>query len=271
MNLPISVLMAVYDKDNPEFLNQALKSITLDQVNSVPAQIVIVLDGPINRSLNEIISKWKKISITEITIIPLKENRGLAAALNYGLPHCKYSLVARMDSDDISLPGRFEKQFKFMVENPNISVSSGQIDEFDYFMRKKISERNLPTEHTSIIRFSKLRSPISHPCAIFKKEDVINSGSYPNVYPEDYALWGIMLSKGYYFANIPEKILHMRLGESLAQRRGLRFLKGEIDIVRLFRSINYFNIIESILFVTSRIIIRSSPLILKRFFYNRFR
>lgn len=49
-------------------------------------------------------------------IVPLEKNGGLGPALNEGMKYCKYSLIARMDSDDISMPKRCEKQLACMED-----------------------------------------------------------------------------------------------------------------------------------------------------------
>ena len=62
--------------------------------------------------------------------MPLKENQGLGKALNEGLRHCSYELVARMDTDDICYPTRFEEEVKYMGENPDTDICGSWISEF---------------------------------------------------------------------------------------------------------------------------------------------
>lgn len=231
--LSFSVLLSVYIKENPSYLDCALVSIC-DEQELLPSQVVLVQDGPLTDELLSVVAKWKARLGEQLTIVDLKNNVGLAAALNEGLKHCRYELVARMDTDDVSLPSRFRKQAMYMVKNPNIAVCSGQIEEWSLDLSHRMFIRKLPVNHKEIVGFAKVRCPISHPAVMFRKTAVLNSGGYPLMYPEDYPLWGKMLSLGYEFANLPDIILRMRVGGALVERRGLEFLRGEIRVLIIF-------------------------------------
>lgn len=267
---PFSVLMSVYEKESPKKLEESLNSIYFQQTLK-PDEIILVEDGPLNEDLYAKIHQWQVKLNGVLKTLKLKKNSGLAKALNSGLLICKNDLVARMDSDDISLPERFQIQYKFMIANPDIDVISGQIEEWNNELTIKISERNLPTEHSPILNFAKSRSPISHPAAFFRKEKVVSCGGYPEIYPEDYALWGIMLSRGCRFANVPEIILKMRISDSITSRRGFSFLKGEIKTFLHFYKIGLLNKPELIKSIIIKSFLRLSPNYLKLFLYKRFR
>ena len=101
-----SVLMAVYGKENPEFLRQSIESM-LNQ--TLPfSDFVLVCDGPLSHELNEVITWAQKQMGEKLQLIRLKENKGLGNALHVGVPRCRCSVIARMDSDDISRPDRCE-------------------------------------------------------------------------------------------------------------------------------------------------------------------
>ena len=125
--MDFSVLMSVYDKEEPRYLKESLESIFCQTLQ--PTELILVEDGPLSKQLIEVISSFKKK--LNIISVSLNKNRGLAVALNEGLKKCSFDLVIRMDSDDICFEDRFEKQIKFMSENKNISVSSGQVEEWD--------------------------------------------------------------------------------------------------------------------------------------------
>ena len=81
-----------------------------------------VEDGALNKSLSDIIDKYKADFNELFTIVKLQVNGGLGNALNQGLKVCRNELVARMDSDDISLPRRCEKELKLFLDNPELSI-----------------------------------------------------------------------------------------------------------------------------------------------------
>lgn len=124
--IKFSVLMSLYYKEVPEYLNECLESLA---VQTCPAtEIVIVKDGLLTEELEKILSLWQ--NKLPLTIVGYEENKGLAYALNYGLQFCSYELVARMDSDDICMPDRFEKQIKYFEEHKETVIVGANILEF---------------------------------------------------------------------------------------------------------------------------------------------
>ena len=102
----ISVLMPVYNTKE-EFLRTAIESI-LNQTFS-NFEFIIINDGSTNNAEDVI------LSYKDDRIIYLKqENQGIVAALNNGWDRAKGEYIARMDSDDISFPDRFEKQIEYL-------------------------------------------------------------------------------------------------------------------------------------------------------------
>jgi glycosyltransferase involved in cell wall biosynthesis len=106
--MSLSVLMSVYYKENPEYLQQALESIW-DAQTLKPDEIVLVEDGPLTTELYSILTNWKNKLDKILKRVPLEKNEGLTKALNMGIEHCSGEFIARMDSDDISCPNRFEE------------------------------------------------------------------------------------------------------------------------------------------------------------------
>lgn len=225
-------------------------------------------DGPLTPELDRVVSDWKLKLGQKLTVVLLERNMGLAAALNVGLRYCKNELVARMDTDDISVPVRFEKQMDFMQKNPDVAVSSGLIEEWSQDYSYKVSERRLPLVHEDILRFAKFRSPMSHAAVMYRKSAVLAVGGYPRIYPEDYPLWGAMLVKGYVFANLPDLLLKVRVGDAINERRGVEFLKGEIEIFKYLHAIGFINRFEVFLNCLARGAVRLSPTFLKKVFYK---
>jgi len=118
--------MSVYYKEIPKYLNQCLESLANQ---TLPAtEIIIIKDGKLTDELENILSMWKEK--LPLKIEGYEKNRGLAYALNYGLQFCFHELVARMDSDDISMPDRFEKQVRYFEEHKNVAIVGSNILEF---------------------------------------------------------------------------------------------------------------------------------------------
>lgn len=213
-----TVLMSVYYKEKPENLKLALDSIINQTL--VPTEIVLVEDGPLTDELYTVIDKYlKKYKI--LKIVKLEKNNGLGIALNEGLKHCTYDYVARMDSDDISMNTRFEKQISFLMKNPNIDAVGSNMVEYDENMEKIVSEKIVPENPDEINEYLKKRNPINHPTIIYKKDKVLKVNGYEDYqYFEDYYLWAKMISNGCKFYNIQENLYKYRAGSSMIQRRG---------------------------------------------------
>ena len=214
-----SVLMSVYAKETPAYLADSLKSI-FEQTHPTD-DFVLVCDGPLTPQLDAVIKRWQKLFKERMNVIRLKENGGLGKALALGLKECSHELVARMDSDDISLPDRMERELHIFREKP-VDIVSGTILEFIGDPSNIVGERRLPETAVEITAFSRKRNPFNHPAVMFRKEKVIASGSYDETFHlfEDYYLWVRMLKNGCSGYNIPEPLLKMRTSEDFYMRRG---------------------------------------------------
>ena len=217
-NIKFSVLMSVYSKEKAEYLKMAIDSIVNQTLQ--PNEFIIVEDGNLTEELNECLDNYV-LKYNYIKLIKLDQNVGLGRALNEGLKHCKYDYVARMDSDDISMLDRFEKQIKYLEENPLCDVVGGNIIEFDSCNNEDISRRIVPVDDKAIYNYLKKRNPMNHVTVIFKKSSVLECGSYRDCpYFEDYYLWCRMIKAGYKFHNLDSVLVNVRTGEGMYQRRG---------------------------------------------------
>jgi glycosyltransferase involved in cell wall biosynthesis len=258
-----SVLMSVYRKEIPSFLEECLVSLQGQTLQAT--EIVLVQDGPLTPELGAVIERFSKH--LPIKSVKLETNKGLATALNVGLTHCSHELVARMDTDDVALPERFEKQIRFMHDNPEIDVVSSWIEERGQKLEPGGFLKRVPARHEEIIKFSKRRNPINHPASVYRKSSVLAVGGYPLIFPEDYALWSCMLVKGYRFANMQQVLLHMRTGDDFIVRRGLGFLKGELGLLRFQRSIGFLGLHDLFIYLMIRAVVRSAPSGMRKLFY----
>jgi glycosyltransferase involved in cell wall biosynthesis len=259
--MSFSVLISVYEKENPRYLDEALCSIW-DQQTMKPGQIVLVKDGPLTEELDACINIWNQKLGDTLTIVGLPENVGLGAALNSGLQYCRYELVARMDSDDISLPDRFEKQTNILKDNPELVLLSGYINEFKNEPGDIRSIRKVPISNYEIIKHLKWRNAFNHVTVIFKKSAVLSVGSYNTemVSFEDYDLWIKLIQAEYKVSNIPEILVNVRIGNNMINRRyGLSYAKKELSFLKLQKSRGFISANEYFLLIIIRLPIRFFP------------
>lgn len=226
-SVDVSILMSVYIKEKPEYLRTSLKS-AINQTVRVK-EIVLVLDGPITDQLQSVIEECQKECSDLIKLIPLKENVGLGKALAIGVEKCKYDLVARMDTDDIMIPTRIEKQIAEFTSELDLTIVGSNIDEFYDSPESIVGRRVVPEMNEEICNFSKKRNPFNHMTVMFKKSAVLDVGNYqPMMGFEDYYLWVRLLKAGYKGKNIQESLVFARTGEDMYARRGGKkyFLNG---------------------------------------------
>lgn len=214
-----SVLISVYHKEQPEFLRQAIDSMYAQTV--LPDEVVLVCDGPLNDPLDQVIRSFQERYPESFRVLRLEHNWGLGGALHQGVCCCKNEWIARMDSDDISLPDRMEKQLAFLEAHPEVSVVGGQIIEFDEDPSKPLDMRCVPEDMEHIQKTLRLRNPMNHVTTVFRRADVLAVGNYEDRYRfEDYHLWVKLISSGYQMANIPQCCCYVRAGADAFQRRG---------------------------------------------------
>ncbi|CEN21621.1 glycosyltransferase [Paraclostridium sordellii] len=239
LNEKYSVLISVYYKEKPEYLALSLDSMLGQTIK--PDEIVVVKDGPLNNELDELINNYSKKYEGIIKVVKSDENIGLGRALNLGLKNCKNELVARMDTDDISLPSRCESQLKVFLNNEELAIVGTGIDEFYNNPNEIISSRIVPTTHNEIYQFAKRRSAFNHPTVMYKKSKVLEVGGYKDLKRnQDVDLFGRMLFNGYKAANLEESLLLFRSNEDLTKRRkSWENTKSYISVIRSLYKIGY--------------------------------
>jgi glycosyltransferase involved in cell wall biosynthesis len=216
-----SVAISVYKDDDSKFFDRALESITVLQTVK-PSEVVLVVDGLVSDEIDKVINKY--IALTGIfNVIRLPENKGLGNALRIAVETASYSLIARMDSDDVSLPDRFEKELAILTADPTLDVIGGDITEFIDTEENIVAKRSVPCSDTEIKQYMKKRCPLNHVSVMFKKESVLACGNYQDLFwNEDYYLWIRMAEKGGKMANIGEVAVNVRAGSDMYKRRGGR-------------------------------------------------
>lgn len=218
--MKFSVLMTVYAKEKPEYFDEALKSTLLNQTRQ-PDQFVLVYDGPVSKELHKVTERYKNLFPNEFELVELPENVGQGAASKAGFAKCKYELIARMDSDDISRPERFEKEIHIFETNTNIDVVGSFISEFGNEPQEITGVRQVPETHEEILKMFKLRNPVNNVTVMYKKKSLEKIGGYSEVRAnEDFNVYVKLLLDGNEFYNIQEPLVHVRTGQGMVERRG---------------------------------------------------
>lgn len=199
--------MSIYN-ESLDFIKQSTLSIRDQTYNNF--RVVIVLDNP--KITAEILDYLSFLSSSDkrFLIYRNETNIGLANSLNVAASKVNladFDYIARMDSDDICLPERFETQINFLLSNPDVDLvgsSAYQIDE---------SNRNLNDfiVNKGTVRLNYGSSSI-HPTWMMKKSLFVDLGGYRNFEcAQDYDFLCRACLMGYIIENIPEKLIFYRL------------------------------------------------------------
>lgn len=229
-----SVCTSVYKNDKPEYVRIALDSM-LENQTAKPDEIVLVQDGPVQTELSVLLNEYVGKYGDVMNIIRLEKNGGLGNALKLGVENAKYDIIARMDSDDICFPDRFEKQLTFLEENPKCDIVGGQITEFIDQPSNIVGKREVPLSNEDIYEYMKSRCAFNHPTVMFRKQAVLEAGNYQDwFWNEDYYMWIRMMKNHCVMANLPDVLVNMRSGiDQYGRRGGIKYFESEIGIKKL--------------------------------------
>lgn len=176
----VSVLMPVYNTD-PTHLRAAIESI-LNQTYT-DFELIILNDSPDNRELEKIVKSYDD---PRILYADNEMNLGIANSRNKLIDMARGKYLAIMDHDDVSYPNRFEKQVKYLNENPFVGVVSSNVE---YFPKYRVTK--FPRFNIDIKRCLMIENVVPHTAMMIRKSILDDTGiRYENQYTpaEDYML-----------------------------------------------------------------------------------
>lgn len=223
----VAVFMAVYEHDCEEWADAALASILTQSYPQKNIHVYLGVDGPLPARME----RWvDHISSKVHRVVRHTQRLGLAAMLNDLLKALgDESFIFRMDSDDLSLEGRFQSQIDYMSTHPEVGILGTGIEEVDEQLNH-LSTRFYSTADQVRYTIAKV-SPLAHPTVCFRASVLRQLGGYPlSGFNEDIALWFKAVVNGVVIDNLPEVHLRYRLGAGTFKRRGWRKAFGEFSV-----------------------------------------
>lgn len=202
----VSVLLPVFNGE--AFVSTALDGLLSQE--GVDFEVVAVDDGSTDQTLSILNDYARKDP--RVRVVPIAHG-GIVAALNAGLAACSGCYIARMDADDVCLPGRLQTQAYFLDRNPCIGLVAGKViyggdaDLFGGFSRYVdwVNQLESP-EDIRMARF--IESPLIHPSVMFRAKLIQTLGFYRDgLFPEDYELWLRFLEAGVQMTKVPEEVV----------------------------------------------------------------
>lgn len=266
-----SVLMSIYYKENPSHFDECMKSVW-DNQTLKPTEIILVQDGELTLKLYQKIDEWKAKLGDVLNVMQLSQNIGTGNAKNIGLNHCKYEIICIVDTDDICMPERFEKQINFFKNNPNVDIVGGQIYEFVDGIDSLTTKRIVPCKHKDLVDFAKTRSPFNNMTIAYKKEVVLRVGGYHHhLWMEDYNLFLRLIASGCQLHNLEDFLVYVRIDNGMhGRRRGIRYIQSEKQLFDLKLYLKLQSFIPALLIFLVRVSIRLLPTEWLKKFYGIF-
>ncbi len=253
--------MAVYKNDKLEWVKQAVDSVLTQTYQNFLC--ILVIDGDVPDSLYEYILAVFNQNPARILLVTSLNNVGLSAcmnfAVNYALNHFRTSeYFFRMDSDDVSVVDRFEKQIAYFKHNPDLSIVGSSLVEINE-NGKIVGKRVLPKSHDEIKRIFPRRCAINHPTVCIKMKVFLDGFRYKVELKntQDYFLWTDLCSEGYKFSNLPEVLLKFRRVNDFYKRRGLskslNEFKARFYAMKKLRRFTFYNVFYAIAVICLRL------------------
>lgn len=219
----ISVVMSVYNAD--KYLKESIDSIL--QQTYTDFEFIIINDGSTDKT-DEIINTYLD---KRIIYIKNKQNLGLPASLNKGIKLAKGKYIARMDSDDISLPIRFEKQLDYMENNPQCVLLGASVQ---FFGNKNKIGKITGDSKELFYKYLTGGIMVFHPVAMFRRSIVIENNEFYNeqyTSSQDFDLWNRLKHYGS-VENLSEVLLNYRSHEESISSKKIKYqYANKLEIV----------------------------------------
>lgn len=244
MTPAVSILMPVY-KTAP-YLREAIDSILSQSFTDFE---LIVLNDCSPDNAEEILDQYDDPRIIRYCG---RENQGLSNVLNIGLDMAKGKFIARMDSDDISLPERLKTQVDYLDSNPDIDLCSCGMKLFGAKDGTWIRESDPERVKITALFFS----PILHASSVWRKDSFEKNllrFRQEMVPAEDYDLWCRALTKGLKLINLPDCLYLYRIRPDQATENTAKTSSKDLEVRKHFLKSLYPSMREEVLEEVTRI------------------
>ncbi|WP_151741886.1 glycosyltransferase [Acinetobacter seifertii] len=266
-----SVLSSIYHKEDPLHFNACMESIW-DNQTLKPTEIILIEDGPLTPELDKVIAQWQEKLGKILRIKKLEKNVGTGKAKNIGLQECTYDIVCIVDTDDIYVAERFEKQIEFLKHNPEISIIGGQILEFVEDIHRPTGMRKVPLSNEDLKNYAKKQSPFNNMTITYRKSHILEVGGYQHhLWMEDYNLFLRVIAKGYKIQNLADVLVYARIDNGMhGRRKGFQYIKSEKQLLDLKKQLKLQSPVYANMLFLIRSLFRLLPANMLGRIYNTF-
>jgi len=227
----ISVIMPVFNGE--QYILESVNSILAQTVKDI--ELIVIDDGSTDDS-GKIV---QSIVDSRIVYRKLEQNMGISTATNLGYELAQGEYIAHMDSDDITLPGRLQKQAAFLARLPHVDIVGGRMELFN--STASLGVAGVPVSDGEIkanLLFG--AKNIHNPTAMLRHSFVKdkNLRFNPIFKGPDWPFWVEAMFQGARFANLGEVVLRYRVHEKQESKDLFRyrndFIPVRLAILELF-------------------------------------
>lgn len=205
-NPAVSIILPCYNAAST--LHRALQSIQTQDFTDT--ETILIDDGSEDNSVDiaeDFAQRDPRIQVLRCA------HAGIVASLQTGIENARGRYIARMDADDISLPGRLQKQVRLLEASPQVALCGTLIKTVGDGLgtgRARYDEWvNSLTTHAQIRRELFVECPIPHPTFMMRREAYDRVGGYrESAWPEDYDLVMRIVIADYELAKVDQLLLH---------------------------------------------------------------
>ncbi len=202
----VTIGLPIYNAE--AYLAECIESIKAQTLREFV--VLAVLDGPTDDSA----SVLRKQADSRFQIIENMENLGVAKTSDLILHHCQTELIANMDSDDVMVHDRIEKQYGYMQAHPSIDMLGTYFDKIDRSGSRIELPYRFGVTPEEIREEFRLYPALHKPTLMCRTERIRQLGGYQSKYSEDSVMWLKGLANNYQYANLPECLHHYRIHSS---------------------------------------------------------
>jgi glycosyltransferase involved in cell wall biosynthesis len=204
----VSILLPF--RDAADTIEEAVQSVLRDEPeHDVELELIAIDDG----STDDGVARVRALGDPRVHLVS-SAGRGIADAVATGLERARGRFIARMDADDVSLPGRFSAQLAALAEDDRLAVVGTRVEAFPTCgegMALYLDWQNglvTPEDHA---RELFIESPLCNPSTLAKREALDDVGGWrASTWPEDYDLWMRLDARGWKLAKVPKVFLRWR-------------------------------------------------------------
>jgi GT2 family glycosyltransferase len=187
------------------YLREAIESILRQSYREF--EFIIGDDGSTDRSAETV----RSYDDSRITIFSNERQSGITTTLNKAIVRAKGSFICRMDSDDVALPQRIERQVEELGRHRELAAIGSNTTLIDE-RGGVIGEEDFPQSPADVRKLIFHHNPFAHGSMMIRRSTLERIGVYDNRFKhnEDYDLW-LRICAQYPMTNLAERLLLRRI------------------------------------------------------------